>query len=119
MVRPSAGVPPAFTFIPRRGFDARTLAGTLDSLVRVSRRAADPHYASTLAGARSSVRAGDMTARAVRLPGGSYVPGRFVSPLEPVLACARARIPRENPRGVACAAGLGDSASLSAISRAV
>ena len=91
---PLAGFPPPFTFIPRRGFDAQTLAGTLDSLVRVSRRAADPHYASTLAQkARSSVQAGGMTARAIRLPGGSYIPGRFLPPPEPVLAWTRATIP--------------------------
>ena len=96
---PGEGLPPPFTFIPRWGFDARTLAGTLDSLVRVSRRAADPHYASTLAEARSSVRAGGMTAGAIRLPGGSYIPRRFVPPPGPVLAGARARIPCQTGRG--------------------
>jgi hypothetical protein len=38
-----------------RVFSAQTLARTFDSLVRVSRRVADDHYASVLAGARSSV----------------------------------------------------------------
>lgn len=116
---PLAGLPPPFTFIPRRGFDARTLAGTLDSLVRVSRRAADPHYASTLAEARSSVRAGGMATRAIRLPGGSYVPGRFLPPPEPVLAWTRARSPGLTATGDRPRAGLGASASLSTISRAV
>ena len=50
MVRPvSRGFPPPFTFITRRGFDTRTLARMLDSLVRVSRRVACGHYASVLA----------------------------------------------------------------------
>ena len=37
------------------GFYTQTLAQNLDSLVRVSRRVADDHYASILAEARSSV----------------------------------------------------------------
>jgi hypothetical protein len=44
---------PAFTFIPRR-VDTRTLAYEDDSLVRVSRRVADDHYASIRAYARTS-----------------------------------------------------------------
>ena len=40
----------------------------LDSLVRVSRRAADNHYASILANARSSVPAGRIVQGAVTLP---------------------------------------------------
>ena len=73
----------------------------LDSLVRVSRRVARPHYASTLAGARSSVRAGGMAARAIRHPEGSYIPGRFLPPPEPVLACSRADAPATHRRVVA------------------
>ena len=42
----------------------------LDSLVRVSRRAADNHYANIRAEARSSVRAGRMTPRAISRPRG-------------------------------------------------
>ena len=42
----------------------------LDSLVRVSRRVAYNHYASILAEARSSVPAGRIAPRAIRLPGG-------------------------------------------------
>ena len=38
------------------GFATQTLAGALNSLVRVSRRVADHHYASILAEARSSVQ---------------------------------------------------------------
>ena len=40
----------------------------LDSLVRVSRRAAYNHYASILAEARTSVPAGRITPRAITLP---------------------------------------------------
>ena len=40
----------------------------LDSLVRVSRRVAYNHYASILAEARSSVPAGRIAPRAIRLP---------------------------------------------------
>lgn len=71
------------------GFNAQTLAWMVDSLVRVSRRVADDHYASILAGARSSVQAGGMTARAIRLPEESYIPGRFIPPPKPMLACGR------------------------------
>ena len=52
------------------GFDARTLAQTLDSLVRVSRRDARCHYASALAGARSSAGAGRIAPRAATPPEG-------------------------------------------------
>ena len=58
----------------------------LDSLVRVSRRAARDHYASILAEARSSVQAGRIPPRAITLPEGSYIPGAFIRPLEPMLA---------------------------------
>ena len=40
----------------------------LDSLVRVSRRAAYNHFASILAEARTSVQAGRITQRAITLP---------------------------------------------------
>ena len=78
------------------GVDARTLAWMLDSLVRVSRRAADPHYASILAGARSSVPAGRIPRRAITLPEGSYIPAAFLRPPEPMLARPRTSAP---PRG--------------------
>jgi hypothetical protein len=42
-------LPPPFTFITRKGFVTQTLAQMFDSLVRVSRRVADNHYASILA----------------------------------------------------------------------
>ena len=58
----------------------------LDSLVRVSRRVAYNHYASILAEARSSVRAGRIAPRAIRLPERSYIPGAFIQPPEPMLA---------------------------------
>jgi hypothetical protein len=100
------------------GFDTQTLAQMLDSLVRVSRRVAHDHYASILAGARSSVQAGHMAPRAITLPEESHVPGAFVWPPEPMLACARsgapARTPDDRPR-----ASLVASASLSTISRTV
>ncbi len=49
------------------GFDTQTLAKLVDSLIRVSRRVADSHYASILANARASVPAGRMTPRAITL----------------------------------------------------
>ena len=49
------------------GFDTRTLAQMVDSLVRVSRRAACGHYASILADARTSVPAGRIVPRAITL----------------------------------------------------
>src|ERR1700749_2704812 len=74
----------------------------LDSLVRVSRRAAYDHYASVRAEARSSVRAGRIAPRAIRRPGGRYIPGAFDRPPKPTLARPRGstpgRIPAE-PRG--------------------
>jgi hypothetical protein len=80
------------------GFYARTLARMLDSLVRVSRRAAHDHYASVLAEARSSVPAGRIPRRAVTLPGGSHVPAAFVRPPEPTLARARRSAPPQGRR---------------------
>ena len=58
----------------------------LDSLVRVSRRVADNHYASILAEARSSVQAGRITPQAITLPEGSHIPGAFIQPPKPMLA---------------------------------
>jgi hypothetical protein len=49
MVHPR--VPTSVYFHYAQGFDTLTLAQMLDSLVRVSRRAADDHYASILANA--------------------------------------------------------------------
>lgn len=46
----------------------RTLAWMLDSLVRVSRRAAYDHYASVLAEARTSAGAGRISPGAITLP---------------------------------------------------
>lgn len=90
----------------------------LDSLVRVSRRAIDNHYASVRAEARSSVRAGRMAPRAIRHPGGCYIPEAFDRPPKPTLArpggSAPAHVPAEPPR-----ASLVANASLSTISRAV
>ena len=50
----------------------------LDSLVRVSRRAAYSHYASILADARTSVQTGRITPRAITLPGESHIPEAFI-----------------------------------------
>ena len=58
----------------------------LDSLVRVSRRVAYNHYASILAEARSSVRAGRIAPRAITLPEGSYILGAFIRPPKLMLA---------------------------------
>ena len=68
------------------GFNTQTLAQMLDSLVRVSRRAAYNHYASILAEARTSVPTGRMTRRAITLPEGSHIPAAFIRPPELMLA---------------------------------
>ena len=49
MVHPPEGVPTSVRFHFADGFDTRTLAWMLDSLVRVSRRVAYNHYASVRA----------------------------------------------------------------------
>ena len=49
MVHPPGGVPTSVRFHCADGFDTRTLAWMLDSLVRVSRRVAYDHYASVRA----------------------------------------------------------------------
>ena len=117
MVRPE-GLPPVH-FHCARGFYARTLAWTLDSLVRVSRRAARRHYASTLA-----VRRGPRPGQAVFRPGLQHprrgrIPGAFIRPPRPVLARRpgeyAGRVGRRSPRGRVLAA----CASPAAISRAV
>ena len=59
-----------------RGLATRTLAQNLDSLVRVSRRVADDHYASVLAEARSSAPGGGMPQGAVTLPREPRSPSR-------------------------------------------
>ena len=59
----------------------------LDSLVRVSRRAAYNHYASILAEARTSVQAGCIALQAITLTEASYIPGAFIQPPELMLAC--------------------------------
>jgi hypothetical protein len=79
-------VPASVHFHCACGFDAQTLAWMLDSLVRVSRRAASDHYAGVLAEARTSVRAGRIAPRAVTLPEGSHVPGAIDRPPEPTPA---------------------------------
>ncbi len=69
-----------------QGFDTLTLAQLVDSLVRVSRRVADSHYASILAGARSSIRAGCIAPGAITLTEASHIPRAFVQPPKPMLA---------------------------------
>ena len=61
----------------------------LDSLVRVSRRAACSHYASIRAEARTSVQAGRITPQAITPPEGGHIPGAFDRP--PKLMLARLR----------------------------
>ena len=90
MVRTLYGAPTYVHFHCAPGFDAQTLAQMLDSLVRVSRRVACGHYASILAGARASVRAGAVAPRAVTPPEGGHVPGAFLAPPGPMLARAAA-----------------------------
>ena len=87
---PVKGVPTSVHFHCASGFDAQTLAQMLDSLVRVSRRVACGHYASILAEARASVRAGAVAPRAVTPPEGGHVPGAFLAPPGPMLAGAAA-----------------------------
>lgn len=58
----------------------------LDSLVRVSRRAAYDHYASILAEARTSVQADRIPPRAITPPEGGHIPGAFIRPPELMLA---------------------------------
>ena len=60
-------VPTYVHFHCAHGFSTRTLARMLDSLVRVSRRAACGHYASIQADAQSSAQAGCISPRAITL----------------------------------------------------
>ena len=69
----------------------------LDSLVRVTRRVIDSHYASVRAEARSSVQAGRMTPLAIRRPGGRYIPEAFHRPPKPTLARPRGSTPARRP----------------------
>ena len=93
MVRPAGGFPPPFTFITRMGLIAQTLAQMLDSLVRVSRRVACGHYASRPSERVPRSGTGRIAPRAITPPAGGYVPGAFVRPSEPALAC-RGRVRR-------------------------
>ena len=79
-------VPASVHFHYAPGLDTQTLAQMLDSLVRVSRRAAYNHYASILAEARSSVQAGSIPRRAITHPEGCYIPDTFILPPELMLA---------------------------------
>jgi hypothetical protein len=88
----------------------------LYSLVRVSRRAAYNHYASILAEARTSVRAGRVAPRAITLPEGSYIPKAFIRPPELMLAWAQKSAPGRSP-AKQLRPSLVASASLSTISR--
>lgn len=91
----------------------------LDSLVRVSRRVADNHYANIRAEARSSVPGGRMTPGAISLrPKGRYIPQAFNRPPEPMLAWTRRNNPTKR-KGEPPRASLVASASLSTISRTV
>jgi hypothetical protein len=90
----------------------------LDSLVRVSRRAAYSHYASILADARTSVQAGRITSPLYVNPEGRYVSGTFIRPPKLMLACLQKSNPGKSP-GEQLQASLAASASLLTISRAV
>ena len=59
----------------------------LDSLVRVSRRAAYDHYASILAEARTSPGARRIARGAITLPEGSHIPHVFIRRPQTMLAC--------------------------------
>ena len=91
----------------------------LDSLVRVSRRAAYNHYASILAEARSSIQAGCITKQAIILPKRSYIPEFFIQPPELILAWLTEECTKPESLDEQLQAGLIASASLSTISRTV
>jgi hypothetical protein len=80
------GAPTSIRFHCADGFNTRTLAWMLDSLVRVSRRVAYDHYASVRAEARSSVPTGHITPSAIRRPERRHIPRVFNQPSEPTLA---------------------------------
>jgi hypothetical protein len=90
----------------------------LDSLVRVSRRVAYNHYASILAGARSSVQVGCIAPWAITLPEESHVPKAFIQPPRPMLAYTQPSAPVQTPDD-RLRVSLVASASLSTISRTV
>ena len=71
-----------------QGFFTRTLARLIDSLVRVSRRAAYDHYASVLAEARTSPGARRIVRWAITLPGEPH--SQRLSPAAPDDAGLRA-----------------------------
>ena len=93
---PKKGVPTSVRFHYAHGFDTRTLAWMLDSLVRVSRRVAYDHYASVHAEARSSVPTGRIAPSAIRRPERRHIPRAFDQPLEPTLAQLRRSAPSNN-----------------------
>src|ERR1700761_7765736 len=78
-------VPASVHFHYAYGFDTQTLAQMLDSLVRVSRRAAYNHYASILAEARTSVHR-LYSVKSYNTPR-SYVLNTFFQPQKLMLAC--------------------------------
>jgi hypothetical protein len=86
---PLQRVPTSVRFHFAYGFDTRTLAWMLDSLVRVSRRVAYDHYASVRAEARSSVPTGRIAPSAIRRPERRHIPRAFNQPSEPTLARPR------------------------------
>ena len=69
----------------------------LDSLVRVSRRAAYDHYASILAEARTSPGARRIARRAITLPERRYIPDAFLRRPQTMLAWRR-RVDRSEDR---------------------
>ena len=69
----------------------------VDSLVRVSRRAAYRHYASILAGARTSPGARRIVRGTITLPVGSYISRAFIRRPQTMLACRR-RVDRSEDR---------------------
>ena len=111
-------VPTSVHFHYACGLYTQTLAQMLDSLVRVTRRAAYDHYASILAEARSSVQTGGMTLQAITLSEGSHIPIIFFPPPKPMLACTQKSAPGKS-LAEQLRASLIASASLSTISRTV
>ena len=69
----------------------------VDSLVRVSRRAACTHYANILAETRTSPGARRIARGAITLPERSYVPHTFIRRSQMMLACRR-RLDRSEDR---------------------
>ena len=117
------------------GFYTQTLASLVDSsaivistyivynyqdnsLVRVSRRVANNHYASILAKARTSVSAGYITFQAITLSEKSYVPRIFIQPPKLMLARWQKSTPSRK-KAKLLQTSLIASASLSTISRTV